>query len=133
MRGKVLRYAVIAGSLGFAVGFASLVFTAVIGSNLAADDSSTVVPGVSGVNASGQSYGPWGGLEFEPPDLIEAYATNGKIGYVRADELLVEPPSSLEEALNHDRKDIVLDVVLQDRRTPIGVFAIIGNPEVIGR
>lgn len=87
--------------------------------------SQDVIPGSTGTNESGQTYGPLVDLTFESgPDLFEAYASNGKIGYVKTAELaaLVAPPASPEIAAAGGQKDVYLNVYAVDGKTVIGQY-----------
>lgn len=91
-----------------------------------------VVPGSTGENAAGQTFGPATDAAFtDGPDLIEALATNGLIGYVSATALAdaTGPAPSLAEALASKSEPIELPVYLADGKTEIGVFLV--EPPVV--
>lgn len=83
------------------------------------------------LNQSGESYGS-GLSEFtvgEEPDLISAIGTNGKDGYVRANDLSPKI-STIEEALNQaNRNGEVRTIPLYDvdGKTVIGQFNLTAN------
>lgn len=77
-------------------------------------------------NASGETYGS--ARDVSPnernPDLIEAMAANGEIGYVRANDLNGKEPKSIEEALAQNGKRREINVYKSDGKTIIGKFKI---------
>lgn len=86
-----------------------------------------VTPGQTGRNASGQTYGPLTDLSFRTgPDLFEAGATNGQLGYVETSAFAAEmaAASSLKAALNDVPTDRTLPVYAADGKTVIGEFPI---------
>lgn len=83
------------------------------------------------VNKNNQTYGTAGGVETgdELPDLIAAIGEDGTKGYVRADDLYGNLPSSPEEAvaLMHDSDYLdggEIDLYASDGVTVIGKFLI---------
>jgi hypothetical protein len=82
------------------------------------------------VNANGMSYGSGAGIDEDDPgpDLVAAYGTNGRCGFVRASDRRKDPPRSPEEAaafmadLDPDGRDVPL--YAQDGVTVIGSFRI---------
>ncbi|WZH38924.1 MAG: hypothetical protein PIR02_09680 [Microbacterium enclense] len=83
------------------------------------------------VNDRGQTYGSWGA--GEEPDLIAVVATNGRQGYVEADELADADGSSRnfgspEEALlwqeGRAGRAVVVPVYLSDGVTRVGDFVV---------
>lgn len=93
-----------------------------------------VVVGSSGTNENGETYGQWRDSSEPAPDLIEAIATNGWIGYMRATEYFAAtaPARSLEEAMNeYGHDDIVIGVYLTDGVTQVGTYTIFGSRSVV--
>jgi hypothetical protein len=88
-------------------------------------------------NAAGQTYGTdaLADREEDFPDLIAAYATNGKVGYVRNDDLIEVPPASPAEAVARQKwldarfapGDVVrvIPVFAKDGSTVVGEFEIV--------
>ena len=82
------------------------------------------------VNENGMSYGSGAGIDEEDPgpDLVAAYGTNGRCGFVRASDRRQDPPPSPEEAAAYmaDLDPVGRDVPLyaQDGVTVIGSFHI---------
>ena len=82
------------------------------------------------VNEHGMSYGSGANIDEDDPgpDLVAAYGTNGRCGFVRASDRDEEPPADPEEAsaymadLDPDGRDIPL--YAQDGVTVIGSFHI---------
>lgn len=82
------------------------------------------------VNENGMSYGSGAAIDADDPgpDLIAAYGTNGRCGFVRASDRQQDLPPSPEEALasmadlDPDGRDIPL--YAQDGVTVIGRFHI---------
>lgn len=82
------------------------------------------------VNENGMSYGSGANIDEDDPgpDLVAAYGTNGRCGFVRASDRDEEPPADPEEAAAHmadldpDGRDIPL--YAQDGVTVIGTFHI---------
>ena len=76
------------------------------------------------VNESGMTYGPVPGESNDFPDLILVKNEEGVVGYVRKSDLLGEPPSSPEEALersgSQEREKIPM--YFQDGTTFIAYF-----------
>lgn len=86
-----------------------------------------VTPGQSGRNDAGQTYGPLTDLSFATgPELFEAGATNGRIGYVETSAFaaIMAAPSSLKEALESKPSERVLPVYAVDGKTVIGEYLI---------
>jgi hypothetical protein len=79
-------------------------------------------------NATGETYGS--ARDVSPyektPDLIEAMGINGKIGYIRLNELNGEDPKTPEEALSKQANDIgrEINVYKNDGKTVIDKFII---------
>lgn len=78
------------------------------------------------LNEMGQTFGPvpevWASLE-ELPDLVEAIATNGKVGYIPKEILFPPPPSSLHEAgARSMHVSAATPVFKDDGRTVVGEF-----------
>jgi hypothetical protein len=87
-------------------------------------------------NAGGQTYGSQ--LESvspaTDPDLIEAIATNGAVGYVRSKDLNVPLPSTPEAALAQAQASMPrsIPVYAQDGQTGIGAFVVGAGSVVAG-
>jgi hypothetical protein len=78
-------------------------------------------------NARGQTYGSDADANAETgePDLIAAYATNGKQGYVLRTDVELPPPSNPSEAIAQNTVGPrTIPVYLSDGVTQIGVFVI---------
>jgi hypothetical protein len=81
-------------------------------------------------NADGLSFGSAARATSpqDEPDLIQAEATNGKVGYVLRTDLEGKEPLTPEEALllqsAQAGKDTVIPVYKADGRTRIGVFVV---------
>lgn len=100
----------------------------------ASDDRALAGPAYP-TNAAGQTYGTDARADREEdfPDLVAAYATNGKVGYVRNDDLIEVPPASPAEAVARQKwldaqfapGDVVrvIPVFAKDGATVIGEFA----------
>jgi hypothetical protein len=93
-----------------------------------------LAPHVFPTNVYGQTYGS--GLDAvspaNEPDLIQAYATNGVLGYVRAADLDGTAPTNPISALAQERAaqaahGRTIPVYAQDGRTVVGSFTI-GSP-----
>ncbi len=79
------------------------------------------------LNDTGETYGS--GLNEiisgELPDLIEAYGTNGALGYVRREDLQLEPAHTPKEALKQQNNRIrIIPLYDVDGKTTIGTFKI---------
>ena len=82
------------------------------------------------VNENGMSYGSGAAIDADDPgpDLVAAYGTNGRCGFVRASDREQEVPADPEEAAAHmadlepDGRDVPL--YAQDGVTVIGIFHI---------
>lgn len=79
------------------------------------------------VNVNGETYGS--GLNEiiygELPDLIEAYGTNGALGYVRCEDLQLEPTGTPKEVLKQQNNRIrIIPLYDVDGKTTIGTFKI---------
>lgn len=117
----------IAAALGAVIGVSTVGFVLV---PLGATASSTsveqeVVPGQTGTNDSGQTYGPLESLDLTTaPDLFEAFATNGRIGYVEtaAFAVYLEPPASPQAAAERQPLRGSLPVYAVDGTTIIGQY-----------
>ena len=84
-----------------------------------------VVPGSRGTNAAGQSFGQNLDPTFATgPELVEAIASNGKLGYVYASELrkAATPVASPKAAAASSSTTVVIGVYLTDGITRIGDF-----------
>jgi hypothetical protein len=106
----------------FAVGY---VVVPIQTSNSIADQN--VIPGQTGRNASGQTYGPLTDLSFQTgPDLFEAGATNGRLGYVETSAFAaaMAPAGSLDAAITTTQVDRTLPVYAVDGKTVIGEFLV---------
>jgi hypothetical protein len=76
-------------------------------------------------NAAGETYGVVKGQE--EPDLIAVYATNGRLGYARADNLKAGPPTAPADATHTQAErqaSRTVPVYELDGRTVIGEFRI---------
>jgi hypothetical protein len=115
----------IASALGF--GFAMLPLDSPT-SNQGQTNEASFPYGQSGVNSRGDTYGPLVSYD-DPPDLFEAAATNGNIGYVRWTEFWEEmkPSDSLAEALAYVPVDRFIPVYAEDGTTIIGKYLIQGG------
>jgi hypothetical protein len=81
--------------------------------------SATVSPWKT--NASGQTYGA--ANQNGTPELVAAQATNGRTGYVYANQLQGPQPTSPSQAATwNDRPDRIITVYESDGKTPIGQF-----------
>lgn len=92
-----------------------------------AGEGPTAPAGLWPTNARGQTYGTAtevNGQTFEP-DLIAAYATNGKLGYVLRTDAEGPMPTSISEALAQNNAPTrTIPVYESDGVTQIGVFEI---------
>ncbi len=85
-------------------------------------------------NKYGESYGYAGhnaDLIGKQPDLIAAYSTDDKFGYVRAKDLESAKPKTPEEAITitlQNLKGKIINVYDKDGRTVIGTFEIKPGP-----
>lgn len=82
-----------------------------------------------GVNDRGQTYGI--ANEHGTPDLVAVYATNGRQGYVYADQLsdVAPMPTSPAQAIaENDHRQRVLPVYESDGATRIGTFVVNSRP-----
>lgn len=82
-------------------------------------------------NESGQTYGSRldARSHANTPDLISAYATNGKLGYVLRTDFQDPTPRNPQEAISSNGKGArEIPVYAVDGKTQIGVFEI-QNPE----
>lgn len=91
-------------------------------------------------NPNGQTYGSAKSARTpaEEPDLIEAIATNGRVGYVFREELMGDVPGTLEEVRQHiangqPSQTRVIPVYEADGETQIGVFRMEDSPADRGR
>jgi hypothetical protein len=83
-------------------------------------------------NESGETYGSAADAPTpeQEPDLIEAYATNGRVGFVRREDLTDPLPTSLEEARQISARppqSRAIPVYEVDGKTVIGQFVIEGG------
>lgn len=106
--------------------------TLLLGHATAADaPSQQPTPGF-GVNTSGQTYGSSAGVSHEDePDLIEAIATNGEIGYVSKSDLYGDQPKAPEQAATEKLSDRIIPVYASDGTTVVGEFVVQGGREGI--
>ncbi len=82
---------------------------------------STVTTTAWGVNASGQTYGTPN--QHGTPNLVAAIATNGRTGYVYANQLSPPQPKTPAQALaDNNTPPRTLTVYQSDGKTPIGEF-----------
>jgi len=129
---KLWKKIVAAAAGGFLVGAVGFGF--VWASNAATPDArpfGDFPVGQEGVNASGETYGPLDDFD-SPPDLFEAAASNGAVGYVRWTDywaVMGQEHTSLEEALNRKPEEHVLIVYDKDGKTPVGEFTIFPGQE----
>lgn len=143
MRSKKRATAIlVAASIGFVVGAGGLGFTLLNQANRNASETSREVAqdektnaetfafGTSGTNDSGQTYGPMSDLD-EAPDLFEAAATNGMIGYIKTDEWrkAVGMDLPLEDAQNWTPQEASVPVYDLDGVTVIGESIIFAPDE----
>lgn len=130
-RALAVSLAVVAG-----LGIGALAASAAIG------DVSHTPPAPSGAattawptNAEGLTYGSaaLAGSPQDEPDLIEAEATNGKIGYVLRSDLEGPEPATPQEALQQQaafaERDQLIPVYKSDGITAIGVFVVTHDPD----
>ena len=121
---------------GFVVGAVGFGFTLVPVSSFSpatsqASDPSNFKFGRKGVNPHGETFGPLNGFD-SPPDLFEAAATNGKIGYVRWTDFwdVMKPPSSPAQALTMKQGVHALKVYAEDGTSIVGEYLIV--PGTVG-
>jgi hypothetical protein len=89
----------------------------------------TVTTTAWGVNANGQTYGTPN--QYGTPDLVAAQATNGRTGYVYANQLSPPPPKTIGQALAQtNAPPRTLTVYQSDGKTPIGEFVVDGGTVV---
>jgi hypothetical protein len=82
------------------------------------------------VNERGQTFGSSAGVAHaDEPDLIEAIATNGKIGYVEKADLYGPEPESPEAAAANLPEDRTIAVYESDGVTVIGEFIVQGGDD----
>lgn len=89
------------------------------------------------VNGHGETYGSGLGVTYpgDEPDLIQAVATNGREGYVKAADLVAAegtPPASLSQAvqMSENPRAVAIPVYEQDGTTQIGEF-VVGNGHAV--
>lgn len=90
-------------------------------------------PGTWPTNARGQTYGSdaYANAQTGEPDLIAAYATNGKEGYVARTDLDGPVPTNVSQAIaQNSAPSRTIPVYLSDGITQIGVFVIGANSRV---
>jgi hypothetical protein len=80
-------------------------------------------------NARGQSYGSSQAAtsDDQVPDLVQAYATNGHVGFIRKDDLIPESPRNPEQAIQANAANArasVIPVYAADGVTRIGDFVM---------
>lgn len=120
----LLRWRLVAAALGFMLATAA---TTAFASGFLANRGSAPQPHYPR-NVHGQTYGSQ--LESvspaTDPDLIQAIATNGAVGYVRSKDLNVPLPSTPEAALAQARASVQrsIPVYAQDGQTVIGAFVV---------
>ncbi|MGO3328541.1 hypothetical protein [Gordonia sp. (in: high G+C Gram-positive bacteria)] len=89
---------------------------------------SSFVPSVAetGRNGSGQSFGSGADAKSDQdgPDLIAAYATNGKLGYVKRQSLASPKATSPQQARSMNKDSRSIDVFQKDGKTVVGTFKI---------
>lgn len=96
--------------------------------NYTAPAARTVEPATSakqsGQNRQGKSYGTAEGVRDDAklPDLVSAYATNGKLGYVYSDALSKKPTT--RAAARNAQQQWTVPVYEQDGTTQLGVFTV---------
>lgn len=133
----MLKIRVLIGSAALAAGLiAGMVGTAVASSDSDGHLAAPAGPATTNwpMNASGFSYGS--GLNAtspsDEPDFIQAYATNGQLGYVKRGDVSPAAPSSPQEALRQQAAlspgDQSVPVYKVDGITQIGVFIIQHGP-----
>lgn len=126
----VWKRVVAVAAMGFVIGAVGFGFTT-ISPNFDNSESgpstneATFQFGQVGVNSHGESYGPLVSYD-DPPDLFEAGATNGNVGYVRWSDLweVMRPPDSLTDALAMKPSKHVLSVFARDGTTVVGEFVV---------
>ncbi|MDQ3223419.1 MAG: peptidase M56 BlaR1 [Gemmatimonadota bacterium] len=74
-------------------------------------------------NAKGMTYGSALDSEVEP-QLVEAYATNGRVGYVLSIDLNEEVAANPTEALQRNAGGFTIPVYTVDGTTIIGEFVV---------
>ncbi|WP_425836916.1 hypothetical protein [Microbacterium sp. PA5] len=88
-----------------------------------------VQPGSHGTNDAGLTYGYDAGPTEPLPDLVEAIATNGQIGYYYAKDLaeVLQPPADLDpnEVADQSHGVLTIPVYLTDGVTQIGEYPIL--------
>ncbi|CAI9394023.1 hypothetical protein [Microbacterium sp. T2.11-28] len=88
-----------------------------------------VQPGTRGTNEAGLTYGYDAGPSEPLPDLVEAIATNGQIGYYYANDLakVLQPPADLDPnaAADQSPEAVTIPVYLTDGVTQIGEYPIL--------
>lgn len=90
------------------------------------DVADVVTAGQSGVNSAGESYGPFTMDANKTAELVEAFATNGKLGYISADAhfealLATGKPASSDSA----SQIVTIPVTLSDGVTVIGEYEVV--------
>ncbi len=130
MKLSKLTTLMLASTAGLALG-AGATFAAAAASG-ASDSTSlrpvqTVQTHVFERNAAGQTFGSEldAATPADAPDLIEAYATNGALGYLKKADLFGAGPASPQAALAAQvTGPRVIPVVARDGVTPVGVFEL---------
>lgn len=84
-----------------------------------------VVLGAVGQTAKGLTYGPLLDPTQKPPDLIEAIATNGKVGYIRATDYAAVTAAGDPQSVAA-RPRLTIPVYGKDGTTKIGSFTVAG-------
>ncbi len=100
---------VVAGSASVAVG--------------ASSDDSEPSPASFQRNVKGMTYGSALDSEIEP-QLVEAYATNGRLGYVLSTDLNEDVAANPTEALQRNAGGFTIPVYTVDATTIIGEFVV---------
>jgi|GEM_PF-803787 len=92
---------------------------------------SSVTPPIqsAGTNARGESFGTAEGVndETEIPDLVQAYATNGSIGFIRSDDLQGPEAQTPSEALAQGQSPRTVNVYDSEGSNVVGQFTFGDN------
>jgi len=120
------RYSVgiIVACCGLGIVGGSAIATAAQGNNAPSSPSYSV-------NDSGETYGSARSATSpaEEPDLIEAMATNGEVGYVRGSDLTLPATTPEDNIRNNDvyARGFTIPVYASDGKTVIGEFVVGGK------